>query len=258
MKKILSLFLALTLLFALAACGDSAGNPTNTPANNPSNSPTENPGGTPTENPGATPTENPGATPTEKPGTDNPPPSAGGPTDIDFASEVAALEGEWKLSKVFVDGETADAAAGALTFKVTLEQDPYELVDGAAYIHNIVYNASGVLTFGMDSVVAALEEEDIDSYKGSTSWEDFPQGKVMADGAVYEQPGPALMRFKDIDELGLFLDEIAGIGGDVDTTNKSLIIGMNSDGQLLLGYSDEHIERPGTSGEWEYLLIFDK
>lgn len=66
------------------------------------------------------------------------------------------------------------------------------------------------------------------------------------------------MRFKDIDDYGLYLDQIAGVAGDIDTTNKTLIIGMNADGQLLLGYSEEHIERPGTEGEWVYLLIFNK
>ena len=252
MKKILSLFLALSLLVALCACGGD--NPT------PTNKPTENPGTTQTDPPSGG-GDNP--TPTEKPddnNPDNPPanPGNGGPTDLDFASEVTALEGEWKLSKVFVDGETADAAAGALTFKVTKELDPSELVDGPNYIHNQVYNFTGVLTFGIDSIVAELEEEDIDSYKGTTSWEDFPQGKVVAEGQFYEQPGPATMRFKDIDEFGLYLDEIAGIGGDLDTTEKTLIIGMNADGQLLLGFSEDHIERPGTSGEWVYLLIFDK
>lgn len=250
MKKILSLLLALGLLVMLCACGggDESENPTNNPGST-------QPGATQTEKPNNG--DNPGA-PTENPGNDNPPPSAGGPTDIDFASEVTALEGTWNLSKVFVDGETADATAGALTLKVTLDLDPYELVDGAAYIHNQLYNLTGVLTFGVDSIVAELEADDISSYKGTASWEDFTMGKVMPDGEWYEQPGPTLMVFKDIDDYGLYLDEIAGVGGDVDTTNKRLIIGMNSDGQLLLGYSSEHIERPGTSGEWEYLLIFDK
>ena len=243
MKKILSLFLALSLLVMLCACGSDGETQT----------------GSPTENPGSTQTENPG-TPTENPGNEGPnvPAGNGGPTDIDFASEVTALEGEWKLAKVFVGGETADAVAGAMTLKVTLDLDPYELVDGAAYIHNQLYNLTGILTFGVDSIVTELEADDISSYKGTASWEDFSMGKVMPDGEWYEQPGPTLMSFKDIDDYGLYLDEVAGVGGDVDTTNKRLIIGMNSDGQLLLGYSSEHIERPGTSGEWEYLLIFDK
>ena len=251
MKKILSLFAALCLLVMLCACGDGAETPSGGTTNNPGGTQTENPGGTQTENPGGAQTENPG----NNPGV---PSGNGGPTDIDFTSAVTALEGEWKLAKVFADGETADAAAGAMTFKVTLDLDPYELVDGVAYIHNQLYNLTGVLTFGVQSIVDELEADDIDSYKGTASWEDFSMGKVMPDGEWYEQPGPSVMRFKDIDDYGLYLNVVAGIGADVDTTNRSLIIGMNSDGQLLLGYSASHIERPGTSGEWEYLLIFDK
>ena len=239
MKKILSLFLALSLMFMLAACGDGGEKPS---------SDGNNPGGTQSDNAGG------------GQGDDNPgvPSGNGGPTDIDFASEVTALEGSWNLSKVFVDGETADAVAGSLALKIELDVDPYELVDGEKYIHNQLYNLTGYLTFGVESVKAELEADDVDSYKGTASWEDFSMGKVMADGEWYEQPGPSIMRFKDIDDYGLYLDEICGAGGDVDTTNKALIIGMNSSGQLLLGYSEEHIERPGTSGEWEYLLIFDK
>ena len=81
---------------------------------------------------------------------------------------------------------------------------------------------------------------------------------MVDEGQFYKQPGPATMRFKDIDDYGLYLAEIAGVGDGIDTTNKTLIIGLNADGQLLLGYSSEHIERPGTTGEWEYVLIFNK
>lgn len=168
------------------------------------------------------------------------------------------MEGEWTLATVYANGAANAATADALTMKITLEVDPSELVDGAAYIHNQVYNLTGVLTFGLDSVASELAADDIESYKGSTAWSDFPQGEVVDEGEWYKQPGPATMRFKDIDDYGLYLDQIAGVAGDIDTTNKTLIIGMNADGQLLLGYSEEHIERPGTEGEWVYLLIFNK
>lgn len=178
-------------------------------------------------------------------------------TGLDFDSNVEALGGTWKLSQVFAGGETKAAAADAIKLEITLEEDPSELVDGAAYIHNRVYNLTGMLTFGVQAVKDELEADDVDGYKGSTSWEDFPQGKVVEEGQWYKQPGPATMRFKDIDDYGLYLDQIAGISG-VDSTEKNLILGMNSAGQLLLGYSEEHLERPGTSGEWVYCLIFDK
>lgn len=179
-------------------------------------------------------------------------------TGLDFNSQVTALDGEWKLSQVVAGGETKAAVADALSLKITMEEDPSELVDGTAYIHNRVYNLTGILTFGLQSVKDALAAEDIDEYKGSTSWNDFPQGKVVEDGGWYEQPGPATMRFKDIDDYGLYLDQLAGVSADIDTTEKNLILGMNAAGQLLLGYSEAHLERPGTSGEWAYCLIFDK
>lgn len=179
-------------------------------------------------------------------------------TGLNYDSHVTALEGSWKLSQVVAGGEVKDAVTDAMQFKVTLEEDPSELVDGAAYIHNRVYNLSGVLTFGIQAIQDELDGEDIEEYKGSTSWEDFPQGKVVEEGQWYEQPGPAVMRFKDIDICGLFLDQVAGILDNIDTTEKNLILGMNAAGQLLLGFSEEHLERPGTSGDWTYCLIFDK
>lgn len=179
-------------------------------------------------------------------------------TGLNFSSEVTALEGTWKLAQVYAGGETKAAVADAMDLKITLEEDPSELVDGPAYIHNRVYNLTGMLTFGVQAAKSELAADDVDGYKGSTSWVDFPQGEVVDEGGWYKQPGPATMRFKDIDDYGLYLDQVAGISANIDTTEKNLILGMNAAGQLLLGYSEAHIERPGTSGEWVYCLIFDK
>lgn len=181
-----------------------------------------------------------------------------GPTELFFGSEVTALEGKWNLVQVFAEDEFKDAEPGALTMNNTLDLDPSELVDEANYIHNQVYNVTGDLTFTQEAVLKELEEDDLSGYRGSAAWSDFPQGEVVDEGEFYLQPGPATMRFKDVDAYGLFLDQLAGVSADIDTEERTLIIGMNNHGQLLLGYSEEHIERPGTEGEWEYLLIFDK
>ena len=178
-------------------------------------------------------------------------------TDLYYSSEVTDWEGTWTLSQVVVEGETYDAVEGSILFEVTLSLDPSELVDEAAYIHNQVYNVTGELTFGVDSITETLEADDVDCFKGSTAWSDFPQGEVVDDGQFYLQPGPATMRFKDIDDYGLYLDEVAGVTADVDTTEKTLIIGLNNSGQLLLGYSEDKLQNPGTEGEWVYCLIFD-
>lgn len=247
MKKISCLCLALCLAL-LCGCGG--------PANEPSGSNASDPG-TPASQPAATPepadTPDPGA---QEPGGADPVVQEG-PTGLDFGSDVLAMVGDWTLSQVYVDGELKTPVDNAISLRITEELDPSELVDGPAYIHNQVYNLTGYLTFGVEEIASELAADDIEEFKGSTSWEDFPQGKVVSEGEFYEQPGPATMRFKDIDDYGLFLDQIAG-ASNVDTTEKTLIIGMNGSGQLLLGYSEEHIERPGTQGEWVYCLIFDK
>lgn len=244
MKKTLSLCLALCLMM-LAGC-------TSEPAPSENVQPSESAQVSESVQPSAEPSES--TEPSES--VDVPAPVE--PTDLDYTSEVTAMEGTWKLSQVYADGATTDAVADAMSLEISLELDPSELVDEAAYIHNQVYNLTGRLTFGLDAITQTLAADEVEEYKGSTAWSDFPQGEVVTDGEFYKQPGPATMRFKDVDDYGLFLDQVAGVSADIDTTEKTLVIGMNGDGQLLLGFSEDHLENPGTEGEWVYCLIFDK
>ena len=246
MKKILALLLVLCMLLSLAACAPET--PTNTDPKPTDSKPTDP---KPTD---PKPTD---PQPTDPKPTD-PIVSGDGPTDINHSSKAEDLDGTWNLSKVYIGSTAYDAVAGSLVYVIKMEEDPSELVDGPAYIHNHVWNLSGSLTFGLDSINSQLAEDDVEYYKGSTSWEDWPQGEVVTEGGWYKQPGGTRMQFRDIDEYGLFLDLIAGVKDDVDTTNKKLILGMNKAGQLLLGYSESNLQIPGTTGTWEYVLVFDK
>ena len=248
MKKTLSLCLALCLMM-LAGCTSE---PTPSESVQPSESAQVSTQPSESVEPSAEPSDS--AEPSES--VEAPAPVE--PTDLDYSSEVTAMEGTWTLSQVYADGATTDAVADAMSLEISLELDPSELVDEAAYIHNQVYNLTGRLTFGLDAITQTLAADEVEEYKGSTAWSDFPQGEVVTDGEFYKQPGPATMRFKDVDDYGLFLDQVASVSADIDTTEKTLIIGMNGDGQLLLGFSEEHLENPGTEGEWVYCLIFDK
>lgn len=249
MKKLLSLLLAGSMMLALVACnsGDSADASTSSSAQTETSSSEE----TPAEDSAAE------ETPAEETPAAEPDPNAE-PTALFHGSNVEDMAGTWNLVQVYADGATTDATADAMSLEITLTEDPSELVDEAAYIHNRVYNLSGTMTFGLDAVNQTLSADGIDGYRGSTAWSDFPQGEVVEEGNWYKQPGAATMRFQDVDAYGLFLDQIAGVSADIDTTERSLIIGLNNQGQLLLGYSEEHLERPGTEGDWTYCLIFDK
>ena len=263
MKKILALILAMVMVLSLVACGPQTANPTDPKPTD--SQPTESkpaptePKPTEPKPTGPKPTE---PKPTEPKPTEPKPTepiiSGDGPTDINHSSDPKALGGTWNLVKVYI-GETAyDAVPGAMTYVIKMDEDPSELVDTPAYIHNHVWNLSASLTFGLDEINSQLAADDVSNYKGSTSWEDWPQGKVVEEGGWYEQPGATRMLFRDIDDYGLFLNLIAGIEDEIDTTNKKLVLAMNKDGQLLLGFSESKLERPGTTGTWEYVLVFDK
>lgn len=174
---------------------------------------------------------------------------------INYASKVTDYEGTWNVKKVYLGGdnkETKDAVANAITMKIELDYDPSELVDDAEYIHNKLYNLDSTMTFGLDGI-------SVTSYTGKSMWDKFSLGQVSAYGEWYKQPGPAIMDFGGaMRDNGLFLDLVAGVSSDIDTENKELIIGMNDDGQLLLGYSDVALEYPEITGDWYYCLIFDK
>lgn len=253
MKKILTLTLTLSLsVFMLTACGSSASKAEST-SKTESASTTENASTNESDSiVESTPsTESADAIATE-------PDKTAEITSIFHGSKVDDLKGKWTLSQVYAGGEILDAKEKAMEFEITMALDPSELVDEAAYIHNQVYNLTAYLTFGIEEINNELTEQAIDSYKGSTGWKDFAQGKVVDEGAFYIQNGAASMRLKGAEDCGLYLDKIAGASADIDTTEKTLIIGMNNYGQVLLGYSEEDLQKPGTEGEWTYCLIFDK
>ena len=248
MKK--TLFLCMTLSLALLAGCSNSNDAQNSTA------------GTDTPSENVTTTETPSQAPEDNTPEDNTPvaPDANAATtDLFYGSDVAELEGDWNLAQVYVGDTAYDAVESAASLKIAFELDPSELVDEAAYIHNQVYNLTGDFTFGAAGALDALSADGLEGYRGSTAWSDFPQGEVVEEGQFYKQPGPATMRFKDVDAYGLFLDQLAeGAPADVDTTERTLIIGLNNQGQLLLGSSAEHLERPNTEGEWNYCLVFDK
>lgn len=248
MKKLISLLLAGTMMLALVACSSDSADASTSSTTQTENSTSET---TPAEDSS---TEK---TPAEETPAAEADPNAE-PTALFYGSNVEDMAGTWNLVQVYADGATTDATPDAMSLEVTLTEDPSELVDEAAYIHNRVYNMSGTMTFGLDAINQTLSADGIDGYRGSTAWSDFPQGEVVEEGNWYKQPGAATMRFQDVDAYGLFLDQVAGVSADIDTAERSLIIGLNNQGQLLLGYSEEHLERPDTDGDWTYCLIFDK
>ncbi|MFR9223589.1 MAG: hypothetical protein ACLVKN_17955 [Flavonifractor plautii] len=100
-----------------------------------------------------------------------------------------------------------------------------ELVDQAAYTHNQVYNLTGDLTFGVVAINDALSADGLD-YRAPPAGP-TPQGQVV-EGEFYQQPGPATMRFQDVDAYGLFPTSGRRRPRRRDTTERNLILGLNT------------------------------
>lgn len=181
---------------------------------------------------------------------------------INFASELTAYEGTWIVTKVYAGGDTYDAAENAINIEIEKEflRAPVNETD---YVYNNAYNLNSVMTFGLPAINEALAEVSVadSKYTGFSAWSDFSMGEAAAHNGDFKQPGPAIMDFgNDMRNNGLFLDKVAdGISADLDTGNRRLILAMNDDGQLLLGY-DRVVSwpTPDATVDWEYCLVFDK
>lgn len=163
---------------------------------------------------------------------------------INYDATPDAFEGEWTLTGAYT------AADGMLTVKpnacfleVEKSIDANKLVDEAAYIHADAVNLSATMTF--DPSISS------NSYKCSSNWEKWTTVNVVGEGNC-EFFGANQFKIRDDDE-GVFFNEIAGV--EIDELLN--VIAVNNDGQLLVGYSEDHIEND-KAATWEYVYIFSK
>lgn len=178
----------------------------------------------------------------EKPGSDAP-----AATDaalvINYDATPDDFEGKWTLTGAYANGEMLSVKANACFLDVEKNIDNNKLVDEAAYIHADAVNLSATMTF--DSSISG------NSYKCSSNWEKWTTVNVIGEGNC-EFFGANQFKIRDDDE-GVFFNEIAGV--EVDELLN--VIAVNGDGQLLVGYSDGHIEND-PNATWEYVYIFSK
>lgn len=162
---------------------------------------------------------------------------------VNYDAAPDAFVGKWVVTGAYANGEMLSVKENACFLNIELSIDTNKLVDEAAYIHADAINLSGSMTF--DSGISG------NSYKCSSNWEKWTTVNVKGEGDC-EFFGANQFKIRDDDE-GVFFEEIAGVAAD-ELLN---VIAMNGDGQLLVGYSDNHIEN-NQSGSWEYVYIFSK
>lgn len=166
---------------------------------------------------------------------------------LNYEAEPAAYEGEWVLTGAYTaDDGMLEVAPEAINLEIKLAIDYGLLVDMEKYIHADATNLQGTLSFNHADI-------DMDDYKCSAAWDQFTKVNVVGEGECYST-GAVKFKVRDDDE-GLFFDVITGV--EIEDMELMDVLGINADGQLVLGYSEDHIERDGEA-EFEYAYIFTK
>lgn len=167
--------------------------------------------------------------------------------ELNYEAEPADYEGNWVLVKAYTaDDGILEVAPEACTLELELSVDANKLVDEAAYIHADAVNLKGTMAFDHDDI-------DVDDYKCSGNWENWTVVDVVGEGECNFK-GANKFKIRDDDE-GVFFDVIAGV--EIDDMEMFDVIGLNADGQLIVGYSEDHIEKDADA-EWAYAYIFEK
>lgn len=172
---------------------------------------------------------------------------AEGPLGLDYAADPEAYVGKWVLVNAYTAADgIIDVEADACYMDIEISIDSNKLVDEAAYIHADATNLKGTMSFSHDGI-------DVEEYSCTGNWSDWTTVDVQGEGNA-SFSGAIKFKVRDDDE-GLFFNVLSGV--EVEDMELFDVLGINAEGQLILGYSEDHIERDG-SAEWEYAYIFNK
>ncbi|EET61274.1 hypothetical protein BRYFOR_06919 [Marvinbryantia formatexigens DSM 14469] len=167
--------------------------------------------------------------------------------ELNYEAAPEDYEGTWTLVNAYTaDDGILEVAPDACTLEIELSIDANKLVDEAAYIHADATNLQGTMSFNHDDI-------DVEDYKCSASWENWTTVDVVGEGEC-NFSGADKFKIRDDDE-GVFFDVITGV--EIDDMELFDVIGLNADGQLIVGYSEDHIEKDADA-EWSYAYIFEK
>ncbi len=185
---------------------------------------------------------------------------------LDYSADVSAYAGNWVLVGAYLRSEGALAVPEkAATMTIELVEADHSvaegaLVDSANYLHNHHWVLEGTFTFGE---VEGVEQDKPYTVKNAhSSIQDYPEAKLVEEGGWVIQTGATKVKING----NLFFSAVTGktaIDEDDeeldDEDAKMNVLGVNAAGQLILGYSGEHIENSkNADAEWEFVYIFAK
>lgn len=170
---------------------------------------------------------------------------------LDYSCDLSNYEGNWVLTGAYTpDGGYVEIADGQATVDLTVMVNEGKLVDEAAYIHADALYLKGTMT-------AVIDGEEIE-YSITNDWSDFPNAIVHGEGD-YEQHGAAKVRVRQDDDEIVHFEDLTGLSSEIADEDEEYpsAIGLNAAGQLVLGYSEDHIENDDEA-VFEYAFVFTK
>ena len=166
---------------------------------------------------------------------------------LNYDAALTDYVGDWVLTAAYTEEDgLLEVAPEALRVEVKLNLQPNLLVDMEKYIHADVYDLQATMTFDHDEI-------DVDDYRCSAAWDGFTNVNIVGEGHC-EQSGANRLKIRDDDE-GMFFDVLTGV--EVEDMELMNVIGLNAEGEMIIGYSEDHIERDDEA-EWAYCYIFTK
>lgn len=170
-----------------------------------------------------------------------------GPLALNYEIEPEAYVGEWVLVSAYTAADDMlEVIPEACFLNIETAIDTNKLVDEAAYIHADATNLSGTMSFNAEGIA-------VDDYSCSGAWTDWSIVDVQGEGEAYFK-GALKFKIRDDDE-GMFFDVLTGV--EIEDMELFNVLGINAEGQLILGYSEDNIVKKG-SAEWEYAYIFEQ
>lgn len=161
---------------------------------------------------------------------------------LNYGAEPEAFVGNWVLKTAYT-AEAGDLAVNdTCTLAIETSIDANKLVDDAAYIHADAINLKGTLSFS-----------DGTEYSCTGAWGDWTVVDVVGEGEAYFK-GAIKFKIRD-DGEGIFFDTLTG--KTIEDMELFNVLGLTADGKLVLGYSEDHIEKAGDA-EWAYAYVFEK
>lgn len=167
---------------------------------------------------------------------------------LNYEAQLADYEGDWVLTGAYTQNDgMLEVAPEACTLEIKLSLQPNLLVDMEKYIHADVYDLQGTMSFNHEDI-------DSDDYRCSAAWDGFTNVEILGEGNC-QTSGANRFKIRDDDE-GVYFDILTGVELDEDAELMN-VIGLNAEGNLIVGYSEDHIEKD-EEAEWMYAYIFTK